>query len=253
MAIKKFLTLEGQVEKLRNKNVVIDDTDIEKILCDNNYYNLVSCSKIKFATERNPDGSYIYPPSNFTDWLLYFDIDCTLVGDIMKNILHFERVVNSRTAYYVSELLHSGTLCNKSIDTLNDAIAGRLNSTHYQGNEPWKHIAHKTFGELRQIIKWLWRNNKRDIVRKIFANYPFLKNNTLNILDEIVNLRNSVFHFVPISIYLTYDKSQYNIRKKVIEYMYFENPAHISKNDMVEIFRETKKFVTIKKQPISIG
>jgi len=105
--------------------------------------------------------------------------------------------------------------------------------------------------------KDLWRNRKLDIVTQIFEGYPFLKTHTLKMLDELVNLRNNSFHFRPVNIYLVYGNtrqghSQYKTRKKIVEAMCFQTPCETVKPYMIEIFRNIKRFINIKKQSISI-
>ena len=199
--IKPFKTLDEQRNYLiKHKNVDFKQSEnAEKVLFDNNYYNLISCGKIKFAREIRGQ-KHDYDISNFADWETYFEKDCRLSEHLMINILQFERVVNSRTAYLVSELMANEKLSEAEVESLVHTIQGKSNYTNYKGVNTWEHIAKKTFGELKYIIKWLWRNQKIDIVVQIFEGYPFLKNHTLKMLDELVNLRNNSFHFRPINI-----------------------------------------------------
>ena len=50
--MKHFKSLDEQIDYLHNnKNIEFQDREVAKnILLDCNYYNLISCSKIKFAT-----------------------------------------------------------------------------------------------------------------------------------------------------------------------------------------------------------
>jgi len=256
--IKSFKTLDEQLNYLMtHKNVVFEQTeDAKKVLFDNNYYNLIACGKIKFTREIN-EQKHSYGASDFKDWKTYFEKDCQLNEHLMVNILSFERVINSRTAYLVSGLMANGNLSGAEQISLVHTIQGKYNYTGYKGINTWEHITKKTFGELRHIIKWLWRNEKLDTVKQIVEGYPFLKTHTLKMLDELVNLRNNSFHFRPINIYLVYGNirgyhSQYKTRKRIVEAMCFQTPCEKAKSYMVEIFRNTKRFIDIKKQSISI-
>ena len=63
---KKFLTLQEQINCLERKNIYVPPTKFsERILRDTNYYNLISCSKVKFAIGKNITGKYLYSPSHF--------------------------------------------------------------------------------------------------------------------------------------------------------------------------------------------
>lgn len=244
---KQFLPLEKQIESLRTKQVTFDDASTaQQVLLDSNYYNLVSCSKAKFATGRDQTGKYIYTASTFTQWQTYFVTDCQLSEHLMKNILRFERTINSRTAYYVSELIAQKTLSTHQTQGLIDLIRGRDQTEKYNGAQTWKTITKKTFGELRAVIKWLWNNDQRMIVQKIFKGVDFLKSHTLQRLDELVNLRNTIFHFTPLTIYLVYgatnSRSVYSVRKTVIESMFYWESNELAKKQMTEVFRVTKKF-----------
>ena len=111
MVEKRFLTLDNQILKLEKKNVHVPKTRHSlQLLRDINYINLVSCSKVKFAIGRFTSGQYEYNPSHFKDWVKYYRQDCSVSAHLMKNLLVFEKTINSRTAYYVSELLESDEL-----------------------------------------------------------------------------------------------------------------------------------------------
>ena len=250
--IKPFKTLDEQLDYLTtDKNIDFKQFENPRqILFDNNYYNLVSSGKIKFAREVR-EKKHDYNVSNFIDWVSYFENDCRLNEHLMVNILAFERVINSRTAYLVSELIAGSMLSSSELESLIHSIQGKKNYTNYQGVNTWEHITKKTFGELRNIIKWLWRNRRKDIVAQIIEGYPFLNAYTLKMLDELVNLRNNCFHFRPINIYLAYGNtlqynSQFSTRKKIVEAMYFQMPCETVKPYMIEIFRNVKKFIDIK-------
>jgi len=256
--IKSFKTLDEQLSYLTfHKKVDFEQRqNAKQVLFDSNYYNLISCGKIKFAHEIR-EQKHHYDVSTFTDWEAYFEKDYRLSEHLMINVLAFERVINSRTAYLISELIAHEKLSEAEFESLVHTIQGKYNYTNYKDVNTWEHITKKTFGELRHIIKWLWRNRKTETVLQIFEGYPFLKNHTLKLLDELVNLRNNSFYFRPINIYLVYGNtrghhSQYKTQKKIVEAMCFQTPCDIVKPYMIEIFRNTKRFIDIKKQSISI-
>lgn len=256
---KQFLTLDHQILKLEKKNVHVPNTQRTlQLLRDSNYINLVSCSKVKFASGRFTSGQYEYNPSHFKDWVKYYQQDCSLSKHLMVNLLDFEKTINSRTAYYVSELLEAGTLTIIEMASLKETIKGHQNRSKYEGERTWEHVAQKTFGELRYIIKWLWENRQNFILEKIFLGYDFFGKYLMRKLDEIVNLRNNIFHFRPLNIYLIYgnkknNRSNYKLRKEIVEDIFNLNPNKRSKVDMVEIMMATRRFNGIKKRPNSIS
>jgi len=252
---KRFLTLNHQILKLEKKNIHVPKTrHTLQLLRDSNYINLVSCSKVKFASGRFTSGQYQYNPSQFKDWVKYYRQDCSVSKHLMNNLLDFEKTINSRTAYYVSELLESSNLTIIEEASLKDTIKGHKNRTKYDGEKTWEHIAQKTFGELRYIIKWLWINKQKDVLNNIFEDYEFFDNHLMRKLDEIVNLRNNIFHFRPLNIYLVYgtktkNHSNYHLRTEVVKEIFFQRANKVVKGNLVEIFENTKKFNGIKKQP----
>ena len=170
----------------------------------------------------------------------------------MGNILVVERILNSRTAYYVSQLIERSIEDTVKKSSLIKAIGGKDSS--YTGNETWKHITKMTFGELRYVIRWLWDNDYRSEARDIFKGLSLFQAHQMQRLDELVNLRNNIFHFTPLTIYLVYGSlnhdSGYAVRKTVIESMFFQNPVASPKsikNDMTHIFKTAKRFISVKK------
>jgi len=250
---KHFLTLDAQCKHLIiNKKIIINSQNqATDILLNNNYFNIISCSKIKFAKSINQNKNHIYNQTNFNEWTDFFDDDCKLSEHLMTCLIRMERKLNSRTAFYISELLESKNLPERDSRRLIRKIQGHSNYSNYDGKRTWEHITKKTFNELRNILKWLWNNNQRKVIRKIINDFKFLHSNFLERLDELVNLRNSIFHFKPLSIYLVHgnsgsDFSQYNVRKKVVEIVFYQNNCDSTKTVMVDIFRATKNFIGIK-------
>jgi len=75
-------------------------------------------------------------------------------------------------------------------------------------------------------------------------------------LNELVNLRNNVFHFRPINIYLVYGKRNredflIGARKATINKVLDLRYNREIKNCLDEIFKNAENFVEIKKQPLS--
>lgn len=207
---------------------------------------------MKFANGRIASGRYNYNLSHFKDWGKYYKQDCSVSAHLMKNLLIFEKTINSRAAYYVSELMETGDLTVVEATSLKETIKGHQNRTKYDGERTWEHIARKTFGELRYIIKWLWKNKQKDILNNIFENYEFFDNHLMRKLDEIVNLRNNIFHFRPLNIYLVYgikakNRSNYHFRTETVEYIFDLKQNKRVKVDMIEVMRATKRFNGIKK------
>jgi len=249
---KKFLTLQEQIDFLEKKNIHVPKTlHSKQILRDVNYYNIISCSKVKFATGRDLQGKYIYRESHFKDWIGYFRKDCHVSEHLMRNLLRFERIINSRTAYAVSSLFESDSFSDMDRKSLIMAINVGKKSGEFNGENAWVVINKKTFGQLRYIIRWLWKNNQREVVREIFNGYEYFNTKILRKLDEIVNLRNNIFHFRPLNIYLVYGTnsnkaSTLTNRQDAVKEIFYQQPNKRIKEDMAEMFSMTREFSQIK-------
>ena len=117
--------------------------------------------------------------STFEEWLEYFEKNRTLSDFLFSSIIKLERVINSRTAYYVSELLEhykAREICAKDLIT---QIGSSKKKSSYDGTETWAYITKMTFGEIRRVLNWLWYKGEKEIVRKVIRGYDFLQVHTL--------------------------------------------------------------------------
>lgn len=122
--MKQFKSLDEQIDYLHdNKNIEFKDRDTAKnILLDCNYYNLISCGKVKFALDINKK-SHVYEKHDFIEWCDYFDTDCQVSEYLMSNLIEFERIINSRTAFYVGELIEKDVLTTRQYNEIVEIIA----------------------------------------------------------------------------------------------------------------------------------
>jgi hypothetical protein len=251
---KKFKTLDEQIKHLdENKSVIFTDSvNAKRYLLDKNYYNVVSCGKVKFADEIK-DNRHVYSKHNFEEWQNYFEEDCLVSEYLMGNMIDFERTINSRVAYYVSELIEKNLLKpvkrNEIIVQIKKAEIKTL--PDYAGKETWKYITKMTFGETKEILIWLFES-QRSVFNKIVMGYDYLRTgNVKQNFSNIVGLRNTLFHFTPLNVYLSfakrYDGSYDNsYRKKTINFIFKLNPDVENKKILTQIFENSDKFVKIK-------
>lgn len=210
--MKHFKSLDEQIDYLQSsKSIEFQDRDTAKnILLDCNYYNLISCGKVKFAIDIK-EKSHIYENHDFDEWCDYFNTDCEVSEYLMSNLIEFERVINSRTAFYVGELIEKDLLTVREYNEVVQIIinADIENLDEYMGKETWKYISKMTFGRMKNILFWLLKNHA-DIYKKIIFGYSFLENGSdvqiKNRINDIVLLRNYLFHFTPLNLYLVYAK-----------------------------------------------
>jgi len=258
--MKPFKTLDEQIQHLQqNKQVLIPrTTKAKQNLYDGNYYNVISCSKIKFA--KNIAGkTHIYSETQFKDWLAYFQLDCQISKHLMQNMIDFERKLNSRIAYCVSELLENKDLTDYERNEIHQLIGSSncwKGNLDYHGKEAWVFITKMTFGEMKQLIFWLLKN-RPDIYDEVVLGLPYLgkvENTNKKIRDkinELNNLRNCLFHFTPLTIYVTYGKTRTGklknkARKQAIKWLFDINRKADYVRYITEIFECSDKFCTIK-------
>ena len=168
-------------------------------------------------------------------------------------MIEFERTINSRVAYYVGELIEKNTLQpakrNEIIKIIKKAEIKKLPT--YSGHETWKYITKMTFGETKELLVWLLDFQKTTF-NKIIMGYDFLRTgNIKQNFSNIVELRNTLFHFTPVNIYLSfakrYDGSYDNTyRKMTVNFIYNLNTDTEIKTILSQIIMNSDKFIKIK-------
>ena len=251
---KKFETLDAQIGHLRNKGVAIEDVQLaEKVLLKANYYNFTSCCKVKFAKERGVGGKYIYEPSLFGDWKKYFKLDYKLSEHLMINFIRFEREINAKTSYYVSELIESNALTSQKKNELKQKIKRAKSCADYNLKQTWQFISKMTFGELVHLLIWLLEHEK-SVFLKITIEYDLLHKDIERRLHELNNIRNSLFHGRPLSVYLIYGNINrlnlhQNNRRLIIVWLFQQRRSVELHSYLQEMIDSAKQFLKIKKQP----
>lgn len=257
---KPFKTPTQQITHLQtNKLIHFNDLKLsKKLLIDNNYYNVISCGKVRFATGVN-DNFHTYDESNFNDWIAYFELDRKISNHLMQNILKLELVINSRTAHYVAELMETAKLTEFENEAIMQIIKARkevagINFKNYNGFETWTFITKMMFNDMKKLVFWLLEN-KYDYFLKIVDGYTFLQTDDHYMirrrLNEIHNLRNSLFHFTPLNIYLVYGKEikgrlRNDEKIKVAVWLYRLGGNQKGMVDLKAIIGHTKRFIRIK-------
>ncbi|MDR2976239.1 MAG: hypothetical protein LBV19_02865 [Streptococcaceae bacterium] len=259
--MKPFKTLEEQISHLeKNKSIIFDDkSSAAKYLLDENYFNVISCGKIKFA-DKIEKSCHKYFPHKFEDWTNYFELDCLVSEFLMSGMIEFERIINSRLSYFCCELIEGGKLQPEKRNSLIKEFQ-RIevrNLPKYQGKETWKYVTKMSFGDVREILYWLIENQK-SYYRKVVDGFGFIGSvkdfsaikSTKNKLYDIVVLRNCLFHFTPLSIFLGHSKRRDGIydnrfRKTVIDFIYRFNEKSDLGDELNEIYLSSDHFVAIK-------
>ena len=255
--MREYFDLDKQIVHLAiDKSVMFERSEIDiakKMLRDNNYHNWASCSKIKFI-ELIGDSMIMYKTASFRDWKEYFEMDCHVSKHLMGNLIDFERTINSRVSHYISELMKSDGLTNyekNEIILIISQIRNRkdVKFSNYVGEATWLYIPKMTFGEMKHLVFWFY-DNKRSVYFKVVEGYSFLNRNIKKRFDELNRLRNNLFHFVPLTLYLTQGKSNGKFsnseRKKAVKWIFGIEGYQELRNDISEICFNADNYIAIK-------
>lgn len=254
---KDFKNLDEQLDYLHEeKNIYFQDRlSAKRILLDCNYYNLVSSGKIKFVVDIS-NNHHKYNPSSFEEWHDFFLSDCQVSEYLMNNLIEFERIINSRTSFYTGELIEKSLLTTRQHNEISEIIinAEIENLDDYIGKETWKYISKMTFGQMKKILFWFLKND-RSTYNRIVSDYNFLKFGTdaqiKNKINEIVLLRNYLFHFTPLTLFLVYATGKngmlYNrFRIKIVNFaLDLKHSQNVSKK-LIMLIQSSNRFIKIK-------
>ena len=220
---KPFITIDEQVQLLKDRKLVIDDDEnVKRLLLSNNYYKIINGYSKFFPIEND---TYTNETS-FTEVIRLYEFDKELKEAFFKATLATESHLKAIFAYHFAEAypdvrysyldiacydpalvlnavktIHrlSGII-DKQKDFTNSSIHHYVRAYH---NVPiWVLVNYIDFGDLRYMImnsrKPIQNNVARDIMQFSKQNLPNLKKfppeNMLNLLSNINELRNICAH-----------------------------------------------------------
>ena len=266
--MQNYFDLQQQIVRLFvDKSIMFEHTDLDvakKMLRDHNYRNWVSASKVKFA---EPVGSkwILYKTAMFQEWKDYFEMDCRVSKHLMGNLVDFERTINSRISHHISELMVGEELSNFERNAIVQIISQTRNRkevkfSDYTGEQSWRYIHKMTFGEMKILLFWLC-DNIQDVYKEIVKEYTFLTDTKISKvrINEINRLRNSLFHFRPLNVYLVHgngirkgQKFNNKTRKAVVQFIFSFNRDKAIEKEIKEIIFYTNNYVKIKNSRLLI-
>jgi hypothetical protein len=175
----------------------------------------------------------------------------------MEEMTNFERLLNSRTAYYVSYLVEENTLISQRIKSdIKKIIAdsGVRNLPKYQSKETWKYITKMEFGKLKRLLFYLAKNQElKKYLKLITADTGVNINKLKNQINELHNLRNHLFHFTPLNIYISHglagrkgERLTNTRRKKAVDFIFNRKRNEEIKEYLLEFYNVSDKFIAIK-------
>ncbi|MGL5042540.1 MAG: Abi family protein [Culicoidibacterales bacterium] len=226
---KRFKTLDDQIEYLeKSKNIVFGDKEKAKIfLLENNYFNVVSSTKIFFCKAYN--NGHLYESTKFDEWILRYTNDQNLSFIVFRYIALIEKKINSKLAYYVSEMIEDKYFTEKELsmvkDVINNSIRNGRKLPAYNFEETWVYITNFTFGGTHALIKKLrimrdYRSDKGENFRLISDVISEVEkiNSKLNIKKDIhylIELRNFAGHNIPLNIFIMSGSTKNDRRKRI--------------------------------------
>jgi len=262
--MNKYLDLDQQIVHLFvDKSVMFEREEIDvakKLLRDNNYLNFVSCSKVKFA-EFIDEHLMMYKTAEFKEWRAYFDMDCYVSKHLINNLTIFERTINSRVSNYISDLMSKDRLSNYEKNEIISKVIriqdrNDIKFSEYTGNFSWVYISEMSFGEMKQILLWIY-NNRKDDYFQIVNGYNFLNNQVKNRIDELNRLRNNLFHNKPLTVYLTrgkiYNRKFNSRRLKAVNWILNLKSHQRLKKEAKDIYFFVEKYIKIKNSLRKVG
>jgi len=262
--MNKYLSLDQQIVHLFvDKSVMFEREEIDfakNILRDNNYRNFVSCSKVKFA-EFIDEHLMMYKTAEFKEWRAYFELDCCVSEHLMKNLTLFERTLNSRVSYYISELMESNELSNFEKNEIVSKVKGiktrnKIKFKNYTGDRSWFYISEMSFGEMKQLLLWIYYN-RQTVYFELVKDYSFLYKHVRTRMDELNILRNNLFHNKPLTVYLTrgniYNEKIINNRFNATKWI-SEIKIHHSMRELInEVCESSINYIEIKNSLRKVG
>ena len=261
---KKPLTLSGQVQYLEDtKNVtynIITKKEAEQILLTHCYINVITPFKHRFALKnrktgisiRDENGKHQYPRKvDFSEYYQAYTEERASYLDIFNNIMSFETVFNSVTAYTVEQYYNLDSTNNftaffrsldsnaikmaninpqakKRVQKMRDAIA-RFPADLADYNSIYIFLDRLMLNDLITIFRCCDEAARSDIFKCLLTNNMTFGYSTLESFDlfltKLAQIRNYVCHFSSLEVLVCYSdfktktvrhKSQMSAYRKAI-------------------------------------
>ena len=241
---KPFKSINEQVQYLKeNKQISFSDEESAKIyLLHHNYYNVISVAKVRFVSYFK-DGKKYYLPSQFEMWQDYYEKDVILSKKLILRVADLEKEINSKLAYYLSEMIETGRINHNLKYRIKNIINHDMNNKakDYVFSETWTYVTQSTFGTVVKIIDCLDKVMQKKILPKSFG---------IKSIKELKNLRNNLFHLTPLNIYLTTSKNT----NQQIKQRRFSLVAKLLRDDetLAEVVTNCKRYAKIKENTTKV-
>ena len=141
---KPFLTYKQMIEKMKSRNVIIEDEDFAvKALKNCSYYTLMNGYKETFCSSPAVDNFYV--GTQLEELFTMHTIDRNLGSILLKNILHIEQSLKSSVSYIVSQ--------NYGVYASSVSTSSNANDYLHRGNySKGRADRNNTIAKLRSIL-----------------------------------------------------------------------------------------------------
>lgn len=143
MGIKKFETRHNLINKLKNRELIFSDEELEEVLIKYNYFNLFNGLESLLLTEKNPPKKF--KDIKLNDFINIYNFDKELNYIIVSKLNYIEQRLKNSVAYhfadkYCTSINNTMQYTNKN-NYMNPADNNPMNSTycHYSSTYPFKH------------------------------------------------------------------------------------------------------------------
>lgn len=208
MDLKKPISFEAQIEKLKGKNIIIEDCteSIEFLRCVN-YYRFSAY----FLPFRGPDGK-CFDRITFHKIRMIYEFDQRLRSIIIDAIEDIEVYLKTQLAYYHTHVYGEiGYMSpqvfnerhdhitfikriNRCIDENRNTLVVKHHMQKYNGNFPlWVVIEFFSMGMLSHFFRSLKTQDQKEIVHNIYNNISY--QHLLSWMRCITDLRNKCAHY----------------------------------------------------------
>jgi len=209
--MKPHLSISGQVQKLIDRNLVVDEPELlEKTLLDTNYYRLSGYLRpFQISPGKGGDDNF-KPGTTFEEVFRTYELDTQLRAALWNLIAPIEVVVRARFAYYVSCRLgpdgYAAEKNYKSADVFSQVIGPidddinqskevfiKHHNESYQGEEipVWAAFEVVSFGNLIRALNGL---KSADIRRDLAAGLNLHPDFLTGALKHLSYVRNICAH-----------------------------------------------------------
>ncbi|MCI9279942.1 MAG: Abi family protein [Bacilli bacterium] len=220
--MKEFKTINEQIDLLKNRGLQFNDEVLaNKLLLNNNYYNIINGYKEPFITAGTKDN--FINQATFEEIFALYDFDKSIKDILLEHILKVENNLRSLIAYYFSKYHGNDNYLKLSnfedfssvnvnletkqnrikdiqnlISSINKEIANTINSKEYIKHymieygfvPPWVLVNILSFGKLSKFLELMKQNERIEISK----NFNITENELVQYTKLLSYFRNLCAH-----------------------------------------------------------